>query len=81
MVPRGGQQSALLDLAFVHDMQGKRVVSVLACAVPWFVEAAVINVGVERGPVLTVLGDLEDPVPQRRAAVAPAGQQHKILLG
>lgn len=29
--------------------------------------------GVESGPVLAVLGDLEDPIPERRAAVAPAG--------
>lgn len=49
------------------------------CAVPWLVEAAVIHVGVERSPVLTVLGDLEDPVPQRRAAVAPAGPEHSTL--
>lgn len=42
------------------------------CDAPWFVEAAVVDVGVEGGPVLAVLGDLEDPVPERRAAVAPA---------
>lgn len=35
----------------------------LVCDTPWFVEAAVVDVGVQGGPVLAVLGDLEDPVP------------------
>lgn len=70
MVSCRGQQSALLSL---QSVMCQWLASVLLCDAPWFVEAAVVHVGVEGGPVLAVLGDLEDPVPERRAAVAPAG--------